>query len=1339
MRTATSLLIAVLTLALPVAAQIPADNVNMVSGTQWPGGDPFLQRQNEPSMAVSSRNPAHILAGANDYRTVDLPGIPGAETGDAWLGIFKSYDAGQTWTSTIHPGCPQNLPACDGAPALKKYPAAADPVVRAGTNGMFYYAGLGFTRNTPKQSAVFVSRFIDNNNEENGDPIKYLNTVPVAYGTNTFFLDKPWIAVDIPRANASTCQVSTPQKNGNPLLQSFPAGNVYLAYTTFTDETKPPSEIYFARSTDCGATWSQPMILADGSLNQGASIAVDPITGAVYVTWRRFQSTGFTDAVMFAKSTDGGQTFTPPLQVAAIQPFDQGTTTFSFRTNGYPTMAVDGTSRIYLAWTERNQSYSPAANGDARIVLVSSHDGQTWTQRAPIDDFSARGHQFMPSMAFAGGKLTIIFYDVRNDDTIGNFTSLGGGSYVETRVPAGDLATNPPHPEKVFTPYLIDAAPANLNLGGLLRRHTIDVWCAQADAADLPKFRTARVSQYIFGSRQGSNVIEQLQVNPPNLPLFQQGTAPFMGDYIDIAPAPLFLPGGQSGAWKFNVDTDRSTVFHAVWTDNRDVRPPANGDWTDYTPPISASSSSISLFDPTQPQPPCRTGQDGMRNQNIYTSRITQGLILTAPSNAKALGTLLRAFPIIMANSTGVTKSYRLTIVNQPVGGKASFLEVPVAGLPDPLTVLDVTIAPASGISRMVFVQSSVPTATVQVQVNEISAPGAASLVPGGLQGSVFLNPDSTNPANPDIANAEIFNPDIANPDIANPDIANPDIANPDIANPDIANPDIANPDIANPDIANPDIANPDIANPDTANPDIANPDIANGAMSDATWKITNTGNATAVYSLQFLLNGTLPNVIKTQLIVYRSYVTPVANGCSLVTQPHTAVETNISQAPFRTQPTAVSDITDSTIGNVTITVAPGGVAYVTLRFVNPAGGPLPFDPGQLINVVATSHAIDTGGTSPPVAATQLLIATTRVATVLAGAGYDQILAATGGKPPYTWSLLSGALPPGLTLSPAGEISGTVANSPANTYKFTVQVTDSSNSTVSRELFISVSSVGLAVTRVAAAGPNGSNVGPGDNITVTATVTNTGSPANSVIPGITIHSTGTASVTCGLPNPASAAIPTGGTQTYTFACTGVAGAGTLTFGVGLTAIDATSTFGISVGAVNSNTVTASTSSPTSQAPRVAVAAVVGGSPYTAGTWTNQTVMVTFTCTPSVGSQTVNTVPMSAEGRNQTASFTCTDSFGNHTTGRFTGIDIDKTPPMANLASPLNNFTYPLNAIVYAAYKCSDAVSGITSCTGTIASGQRINTSTAGGPFSFTVTAVDAAGNRTQVTQTYFVR
>jgi hypothetical protein len=183
-----------------IHAQIPGRNVNMVSGTKLIDGDPFLQRQNEPSVAASTRNPLHLLAGANDYRTVDLPGLPNSEeTGDAWLGLFKSVDGGQRWTSTLIPGYPQD-PLRNDSP-LKLYGAAADPVVRAGTNGFIYYAGLAFNRGTNAASAVFVSRFIDDNNRERRDPFSFIGTSIVSSDTGVTgrFLDKPWIAVDIPR------------------------------------------------------------------------------------------------------------------------------------------------------------------------------------------------------------------------------------------------------------------------------------------------------------------------------------------------------------------------------------------------------------------------------------------------------------------------------------------------------------------------------------------------------------------------------------------------------------------------------------------------------------------------------------------------------------------------------------------------------------------------------------------------------------------------------------------------------------------------------------------------------------------------------------------------------------------------------------------------------------------------------------------------------------------------------------------------------------------------------------------------------------------------------------
>jgi len=774
--------------------------------------------------------------------------------------------------------------------------------------------------------AIFVARYIDDNNKENGDPIHYVGTTVVQRENNARFIDKPWLAVDIPRGG-STCRV-----NGN----TFAAGNVYVVYTVFNgtgaaaaalgdrdddddavdpdrdrggkdgdhdkdDRNKKAKELHgkimFSRSTDCGVTWSAPdRLSAPNDINQGATIAIHPVTGDVYVVWRQFadaaSNTG--NELLAVRSRDGGKHFDKPVRIAAITPFDQGTTSTSFRTNAYPTMTIDETGRAYVAWSSRG--FAPVrpdpVSGDGRIVLSTSSNGTQWTQPQPIDNVSdVPGHQIMPALAYAAGKLQIAFYDLREDVS------------------------------HVFGPFIDDA---NQPI-----RHTIDLRTAQASPGPQPQFASYSVidprpsnlvSDYLRGSLPGFaglGNIRQLEFNPPNLPLFKQGTAPFLGDYIDLAPAPAFVPTANGG-WAFNTSRSNQPLFHVAWTDNRDVRPPLDNNWAHYTPPTYIGPLSDAANAPV-----CIVGQTGMRNQNVYTSLIGPELVAGSPGNTKPLSsTLQRGFVVYAQNATTRTRSYQLTIGNQPPGGRASFSQFPLPPTAAaPLLTVYVTVPALSMTARTVYITSTDPKARVDVLIAEVAAPGQPP-IPGGAQATVELNPDITNP-------------DITNPDITNPDITNPDITNPDITNPDITNTRVMNPDITNGTAPNPDITNPDITNTDIANPDITNPDITNGSMTDYTWTVTNDGNTAAGYATTlFSASAGVPSSIKLQLVVTKTYTTPTAIGCDVKALQQHVLVTNVVDPTIAT-PGTVSTDPNADPSNAAFWLAPGETAKITLRVVD--------------------------------------------------------------------------------------------------------------------------------------------------------------------------------------------------------------------------------------------------------------------------------------------------------------------------------------------------------------------------------------------------------------------
>ena len=128
---------------------------------------------------------------------------------------------------------------------------------------------------------------------------------------------------------------------------------------------------------------------------------------------------------------------------------------------------------------------------------------------------------------------------------------------------------------------------------------------------------------------------------------------------------------------------------------------------------------------------------------------------------------------------------------------------------------------------------------------------------------------------------------------------------------------------------------------------------------------------------------------------------------------------------------------------------------------------------------------------------------------------YSATLAGSGGTPPYTWSLASGQLHTGLSLSASGVTAG--LPTAAGSYSFTIQVNDSGGQTASRSYSASIASpLGITTTSLS----NGMvNVAYSDPLSASGgTLPYTWSlSAGSLPAGVTLSSSGTISGTATIP------------------------------------------------------------------------------------------------------------------------------------------------------------------------------------------------------------------------------
>lgn len=328
-------------------------------------------RQNETSIALDSDDVGNLVVGTNDYRN-----------GDVDAGVAYSFDHGHTWTANTLAG----LHASYG-----KYDAQGDPAVGGLRGGKFHYAFIDFDRDEP--GGTFENRLAVATSSDGGVTWPLLGVIvdhqdPPPVGTQHDIEDKPYLAVD---------------RTGGPR-----DGNIYVTWTRFVPAGS--GRIMFSRSTDGGTSFSTPMQISDVAslFTQGSQPVIGP-NGEIYVVWIN------SSTLRIDKSTDGGMSWGTDVVVASVHHVPNPLPGAQFQVPTFPSMAVDPVSgNVYVVW----QDAGDGGTSPDILCTRSVNGGADWSTpiRVSDDDLLDNSYQFFPWICVkpGSGYIQVVFLDRRD-------------------------------------------------------------------------------------------------------------------------------------------------------------------------------------------------------------------------------------------------------------------------------------------------------------------------------------------------------------------------------------------------------------------------------------------------------------------------------------------------------------------------------------------------------------------------------------------------------------------------------------------------------------------------------------------------------------------------------------------------------------------------------------------------------------------------------------------------------------------------------------------------------------------------------------------------------------
>jgi hypothetical protein len=224
--------------------------------------------------------------------------------------------------------------------------------------------------------------------------------------------------------------------------------NVYAAWVKLPGKSVA-NQVLFGRSTDGGATWSKPLQLsaADStadSIRSGAAVQVGS-DGTVYVTWVNTKANPAKPAsIQMTISRDGGKTFlTKGREITVATVTDDGLplpgTSFRQGARIFPSFTIAPNGALHIAWVNHT-------NGHAVVLTTKSTDGgRTWSAPVVAGNVNSRSAIFASMTADPNNNVNLVFQalDDREQGTSPGAGAVAYDTYFTQSTDGGASFGNP--------------------------------------------------------------------------------------------------------------------------------------------------------------------------------------------------------------------------------------------------------------------------------------------------------------------------------------------------------------------------------------------------------------------------------------------------------------------------------------------------------------------------------------------------------------------------------------------------------------------------------------------------------------------------------------------------------------------------------------------------------------------------------------------------------------------------------------------------------------------------------------------------------------------------------